>query len=345
MRFSGQLIRSNVRLPPAAGPLREQMLLHEGASVFRESVRGYAAVCRTAGLYLRDGQNLPAWQRTTSHLERLGIHRVQPQQEYLRGVWSRAAKEAHSTAWRHELGPTQTVLMGRKARTDAPDTDRYGLVADRIAVVHAGPFERAGAGWGELEEVARRSLNQAVDAFNFLEDSHLSDLAHRHAHEVAALTSGLFGCAFEYREGTYWDVCPVSLMHQRWGMSMGFTAIRMCSICSEDLDTCPHLLGTRYQVTVTRTDEGQCNVCGTQECPHKVGQSVGAYPYPVMADGAIHEVSMVSRPRDPLARLNKIEISMDLLTKTLGKEPTGQKITCYRCLHPCSGFTHPFETP
>ena len=321
------------------------MLLHEGVSVFRESVQGYAEVCRTVGLHLQDGRDLPAWQRTTSHLEHLGIHQMRPQQEYLRGVWSRVENKARSAAWSHELGPTQTVLMGRKAQTEALDTNRYGRAGCGIPVVHPSPPERTGAGWSGLEEVARLSLARAVDAFNFLEDSYLSGLAHRHAHEVAALTSGLFGCAYEYREGVYWDVCPMSLMHQRWGMSMGFTATRLCSICGKDLDTCPHLLGTRYQVTVEWTDEGRCNVCGTSECPHQVGQSVGAYPHPTMADGTIHEVSMVSRPRDPLARLTALEMPMDFLTQALGQEPAGQEIACYRCLHPCSGFVHPFETP
>lgn len=344
MKFSGRVIRSNVPLPPAAGPRREQMLLHEGILAFRESVRDYAEVCRTVDMYLRDGHHLPLWQLTTSHLERLGIDQIQPQQKYLRGVWSRAEKAARSTARRQQLGPTQTVLMGRRALAEALDANLYGRAAGRIAVAHASLPEPAGARWERLEEVARRSLARAVDAFNFLEDSHLSDLAHRHAHEAAAVTSGLFGCSFEYREGAYWDVCPMSLMHQRWGMSMGFTATRLCSICSEDLDTCPHLLGTRYQVTASRTDEGRCNVCGTRGCSHAVGQSVGAYPHPIMADGAIHEVSMVSRPRDPLARLTAIEISIDLLSRTLGQEPTGQEIACYRCLHPCSGFVHPFET-
>lgn len=46
MKFSGRLIRTNVPLPPAAGPRRDQMLLREGISVFRESVQGYGEVCR-----------------------------------------------------------------------------------------------------------------------------------------------------------------------------------------------------------------------------------------------------------------------------------------------------------
>ncbi|MFD5016931.1 hypothetical protein [Streptomyces chartreusis] len=193
--------------------------------------------------------------------------------------------------------------------------------------------------WRELEAAARTSLARAVDAYNFLEDSELSELAHRHAHHVAALVGGLFGCNIESSEDTYWDVCRLTLMHDRWGMSAGFTSTRNCSLCAQDIDTCPHLLDTRYDITVRHARDGRCNVCGRLGCPHTDGETVSAFPRPVMSEMQLHEVSLVSRPRDPLARLAKIELSQDALGQALGEGPAGRDVCCYRCLHPCSGFS------
>jgi hypothetical protein len=48
--------------------------------------------------------------------------------------------------------------------------------------------------------------------------------AHQHAHHVAALVGGIFGCHIEYSEDSYWDTCPLSLMHRRSGLSAFFSA-------------------------------------------------------------------------------------------------------------------------
>jgi hypothetical protein len=202
------------------------------------------------------------------------------------------------------------------------------------AQVHAGP-------WHDLESSARTSLARAVDAFNFLEDTELAEFAHEHAHKVAALVGGIFGCGIEYSKDTYWDICPISLMHRRCGMSVGFTTTRCCSLCGEDLDLCEHLLDARYEVKVHRSPEGMCNACGRLSCSHNDGDIVLAYPHPVMGDVQLHEISLVTRPRDPLARITKIEFDRQLLARSLGGQPSGHDIWCYRCLHPCDGFTTP----
>ncbi|MET9722421.1 hypothetical protein [Streptomyces zaomyceticus] len=192
--------------------------------------------------------------------------------------------------------------------------------------------------WNALESMARESLVRAVDAFNFLEDTDLSELAHQHAHEVAALVCGIFGCRIEYSDGSYWDACRLSLMHKRVGMSAGFTAARRCSICEEDIDLCPHLLDTRYEVRVERSSDGTCSICGRINCSHGDGELALVYPHPVMDEGRIHEVTLVRRPRDPLARITKLELDAALLARTLGGNPDGRDVWCHRCLHPCAGF-------
>ncbi|MFE0455370.1 hypothetical protein ACFW2D_29715 [Streptomyces sp. NPDC058914] len=192
--------------------------------------------------------------------------------------------------------------------------------------------------WRGLERSARRSLVRAVDAFNFLEDTELAEVAHQHAHKVAALVGGVFGCYMEYSEDAYWETCPISLMHSRWGMSAGFTATRRCSLCGEDVDLCEHLLGTLYEVEIQRTVDGTCNACGRHSCSHLDGDIVSAYPHAVMGDLQVHEISWVSRPRDPLARFTRVEFDPQILAHSLGGEPDGRDIRCYRCLHPCEGF-------
>jgi hypothetical protein len=347
VRFSGRLIRTNVPLPPASGPVRVRMLWREGRAALHESIRDYGSACRLVESYL-GGRGLPTWRRTIADLQQLGITGMRPEQKHLLGVWSPVAQRAHAIAVRHRLGLKHTVLPMRGTYAEDLDERRYGRKLHGLSPVPEGRSTLEGptdVPWERLESLARRSLARAVDAFNFLEDSDLADLAHGHAHEAAAFVSGVFGCVIAYDDGTWWDTCPLTLMHQRWGMSIGFTATRACSICHEDLDTCPHLLGTLYEVTVARTDEGQCSACGASRCRHEVGYNVTATPHPILTDGQIHEVSVVSRPRDPLARLTKIEKSVGQLARALGREPGGEEIACYRCLHPCNGFIHPFDRP
>ncbi|MFJ8745851.1 hypothetical protein ACIRL2_41645 [Embleya sp. NPDC127516] len=191
----------------------------------------------------------------------------------------------------------------------------------------------------ELEALARTSLARAVDAYNFLEDDELSELAHQHAHNVAALAGGLFGCSIEFSDDTYWDVCKLTLMHDRCGMSAGFTSTCICSLCAQDIDTCQHLLDVGYDITVRHDVDGLCNICGQLNCLHIEGEIASVFPQPVTSDLQLHEVSLVSRPRDPLARFTKLELSKDVLLQELGEDLHDRVICCYRCLHPCGGFS------
>lgn len=88
----------------------------------------------------------------------------------------------------HGHGPADTLMANR-------------LLLPPGALRHAGP-------WHDLETEARNALARAVDAYNFLEDTGLRQLAHNHAHHVAALVGGLFGCDIEYSDDTCWDVSP-----------------------------------------------------------------------------------------------------------------------------------------
>ncbi|MEU2470412.1 hypothetical protein ABZ601_04785 [Streptomyces sp. NPDC012842] len=282
---------------------------------------------------------MPSWEITTESIRRQGLLSMKAQQEYLLRVWSREKLRLRREVYRRtHASPLNIKLPApRTSRTSKLFNQGYVVLAkglDVYACDHKEP-----EAWRSLEEMARNSLARAVDAFNFLEDTDLSELAHLHAHKVAALVGGVFGCNVECSDGSYWDICQLSLMHRRCGMSAGFTATRRCSLCNDDIDLCAHLLDTLYEVQVQRGSDGRCNVCGRDSCPHADGEAVLAYPHPVMSDFELHEVSLVRRPRDPLARISKLELDPDLLARTLGGSPDGRDVSCYRCLHPCEGFT------
>ncbi|MER7978298.1 hypothetical protein [Streptomyces sp. NPDC095817] len=255
------------------------------------------------------------------------------QQDFLVRVWSQARRQLRANIAAPSLPPLWLIDPSASAQWGHR---QYTAMARTLDLPHG--TSQPNDPWHGLETAARTALARAVDAYNFLEDSELSELAHLHAHQVAALVSGLFGCNIEYSEDIYWDVCRLRLMHSRWGMSAGFTSTRNCSLCAQDIDTCQHLLDTRYDITVRHDAEGACNVCGRLSCPHTDGETVSAFPRPVMSELQLHEVSLVSRPRDPLARFTKVELSPDALLQGLGEDPSGREICCYRCLHPCNGF-------
>ncbi|MFF9397000.1 hypothetical protein [Streptomyces griseoluteus] len=310
------------------------MMHKDGVAALRESMRLYGQCCRsislTWGLSLA---HLPSWASTTEEIHRRGLWTMSAQRDFLIHVWSQA---------RRQLRANIAVLTVPSPWSVGPPTSdrwshrQYPAMLRSLHLPHGTP--RPTDPWDDLEAGARTSLARAVDAYNFLEDSELSELAHRHAHNVAALVGGLFGCNIEYSDDTYWDVCRLTLMHSRWGMSAGFTSTRNCSLCVQDIDTCQHLLDTQYDVTVRHDAHGTCNACGRLSCPHTDGETISAFPRPVMSELHIHEVSLVSRPRDPLARFSKVEMSQDALLQGLGEDPSGRDICCYRCLHPCSGF-------
>lgn len=334
MRFSGLAIRTGVPLPPASGPTRVAMMYQDGVMALRESARLYGQCYRSISLtWGVPVARIPSWTSTTEEIYRCGLWTTSAQRDFLVRVWTRARRQLRRSIAASILPPSWSI--------GPPTSDQWGH-SQYLAMASSlrGPrsMPQFSNPWHELERVARASLDRAVDAYNFLEDSELSELAHHHAHHVAALVGGLFGCNIEYSDDTYWEVCRLTLMHSRWGMSAGFTATCNCSLCGQDIDSCPHLLDTRYEITVRHDTDGTCNVCGLMSCLHVDGEVDSAFPRLLKSQLQLHEVSLVARPRDPLARFTKVEFSREELQHGLGKDPGGREICCYRCLHPCGGF-------
>lgn len=312
------------------------MLHQDGVVALKESARLYGECCRSMAQTWGLGfSHIPSWEATNAFIERYDLRSMEAHRDFLTDVWARA-KTRLLRQIDHRAHPSSLSAAPRELRAEGFHHRQYAVMSK---VLHAQPGSGVLAEpWRALESSARRSLGRAVDAFNFLEDTELAEPAHVHAHKVAALAGGIFGCGIKYRQGTYWDTCPVSLMHSRLGMSVGFTSTRVCSLCGEDLDLCEHLLDVLYEVQVHRSSEGICNACGRLGCSHSDGEMALSYPRPVMGDAQIDEVSLVPRPRDPLARITEVEIDPQLLARSLGAEPSGRSIRCFRCLRPCGGF-------
>ncbi|BBZ06844.1 hypothetical protein MDOR_10130 [Mycolicibacterium doricum] len=193
----------------------------------------------------------------------------------------------------------------------------------------------------EIEPRIRKSEKSAVAALNFLEDHNLSETAHEAIHRAAFVRRGLFGCPITFRDGDFWTSCSIRMSHIRIGMSAGLTSEFECSVCDRLVDECDHTTGLTYDKVAERDSAGDCTVCKSKDCEHRIGST-----YPILAYGnarnvMAHEVSMVARPRYPQARFT--ELTLDLSNsrryEILKWGAEQGYLHCDGCLGPCKGFS------
>lgn len=168
---------------------------------------------------------------------------------------------------------------------------------------------------GELEKKARDGLAVLRSAVDWLEDTEHFDRAHRALDQAGRQVRSSFGChlTFERAKG-YSQACPVALAHSRVGMSAGFIVEEAeCSICKRDPEDCEHITGQRY---------------GDEGCVR------------VITRASLLEVSLVSRPNQPDARIHSMSLSRSELETALGPLfRYGMPVSCDRCLAECGGMT------
>jgi hypothetical protein len=173
----------------------------------------------------------------------------------------------------------------------------------------------------ELHAELRECHRILRSAMNYLEDTPRFDVAHRLLDDAGRLARERFalGCEYPYEDGTYYVRCPVSLAHNRVGLSIAMVIEEShCSICKLDPEDCPHVTGGEY--------EGQ-------EC-YQVVTKVGR----------ILDVSLVGRPNMPDARIESMSMEETDLRRNLGSAfYPGVPVTCNQCLKPCEGVARPFE--
>jgi hypothetical protein len=172
----------------------------------------------------------------------------------------------------------------------------------------------------DIKPILRQSLRTLRSAMNWLEDTPHFELAHQRPDAAGRLARETFpdGCNLTFENGTYFQECPAALAHNRVGMSIGYLVREAaCSICSEDPEDCSHIKGRMY-------DGERC--------------------FRIIKKLDLLEVSLVGRPAQPDARIEKMSIETSRLRAGLGEafEP-GIGVTCDRCLSSCKGVARPFE--
>ena len=107
------------------------------------------------------------------------------------------------------------------------------------------------------------------------------------------------------------------------------------------LADCQHQPNTTYSKTADRRLDGSCTICDDADCVTHVPGTV----HSVIAHSVIRhvdrldEISLVARPRDPLARLTAIEIPAQEVAVMSGHDVPNAVLYCERCTSPCTGFT------
>lgn len=190
-------------------------------------------------------------------------------------------------------------------------TAAYDAAAARIATEGPSP---------DVESELRGSLVTLRSAMNWLEGSNEFEVAHQQLDEAGRTARTVFpnGCNLVHEGSAYFQACPVALAHTRVGLSPGYVVREaVCSVCSQDPEDCSHVKG--------RTYDGE--VC-----------------YRIIKRVDVLEVSLVSRPAQPDARIHRISIPSDDLRDSLGDAFTpGVPIRCDRCTTPCDGVRRPFD--
>lgn len=171
-----------------------------------------------------------------------------------------------------------------------------------------------------LHDKIRAIMPVLRSAMDWLEDTDHFDAAHQRLDSVGQLARQHFpsGCALAFRDGTYFQECPVALAHNRAGLSPGYIIRRAeCSICGQDPSTCRHIKGRVYDGV---------------RCVRR------------LVELDLLEVSFVGRPAQPDARIKSMSMSVTELRQQIGTDfELGARVTCDRCLKPCRGVHRPFE--
>ncbi len=163
---------------------------------------------------------------------------------------------------------------------------------------------------------ARRALETLRSAMNWLVDTRHFESAHEALDRSGGFVRRTFGCSLHQKGTNYFQTCPVALAHNRVGMSPAMVVRQAeCSICGGDPEVCPHIAGRSYE---------------------------GARCYRIIKDAEITEVSLVTRPRQPDARITKMSIDIRDLQRSLPMQwRPGMRVNCDRCLSPCDGVVEP----
>jgi hypothetical protein len=197
----------------------------------------------------------------------------------------------------------------------------------------------------EAESHGRQSLNLLMGALNWLEGTPGADEAHNRLHEAGRYVRDHFpeGCVLTWTGSGYVHECPVPIAHKRFGFSVGMRVGRRdCSVCGQDISECIHRSRSRYTVHGGPGPAGVCPLCIEEECDHSAKDSYEVFPVALVREVvAVDEISIVSKPRQPDARLLNVPIDTAELQAKLGPGfELGMRVDCSNCLLGCPGFDY-----
>jgi hypothetical protein len=212
------------------------------------------------------------------------------------------------------------------------------LIATSKAIIDGEPNN---SHWAAAERDARAALMEYASALNWAEDSPGEESAHINLDAAGRWVRQTFGCSLAQDGTRYRQECPVAVGHNRVGLSVGGVAKRICSLCGGDLSECEHQRGVAYLVPGGTEDLGWCRVCREKEkCDHQPDQQYRVGVVSMIMEMELFEVSLVSKPAHPDARIRSLDVPLAELERRLGSAfVPGMGVSCDRCLSPCGGLT------
>jgi hypothetical protein len=330
LRTKGLIIRSGVSLPPAGGPGRTKHCFAEGAQALLRSQQRYGYSLMELLCVLDSGlgqlppiANQHLLEASDSDLV-FSKSRVQQWKELRTSLRNRIARDPVASCWLQSRWRAAETTA-RKALAAAVeafhwfDDMRHDLSLDTVCIATDRPRF-----W--VQEPDETTLGDLLDG------------AHMLVHRIGEMVGGLFGCLFTYDDGRWYEQCPVSLMHVPLGNSPGISMLYGCSVCDGDPSRCTHDFGLLYE-RIAETIDGVCSVCEEKECEHAIGATYPVKAYPRRRSLEVHEISLVPRPRDPLARITARTVDDRDLRAILGFAPTPHvPVMCDTCMYVCEGF-------
>jgi len=228
-----------------------------------------------------------------------------------------------ATGWMNERTARRVQAARRDARREFESAKRWL------------PMNRA-----KSEEHARRALRLGAEAYWFAELTQFAEREHRALHAMGRWTVANFDCWLDFEEGVYSTSCPVAIADVRMGLSPGFAARRICSICDDDLSECPHVRGRLYWVRGNKHPGGRCRVCAADSCKHRDDRLYKTCVIAIVKEvDVLREVSLVDVPAQPLARLTRLSASLEEIADAIGRGfVPGVAVGCTRCRLPYPGL-------
>lgn len=228
------------------------------------------------------------------------------------------------------MGPTELPPPASSAEDVDAQLRRWEPLRLRLAASGSNAHSVPGEG------LARFALARAIEANYDLSESARASTAHARMHYLGQFVSGLYYCLVEWDEaqGLWFDRCAVALSHSGLGVSPGFTADLVCSICNQDAADCEHLPDSVYTATAERNEAGYCSICDESGCAHDEGMVYEVEPRSVFRNLDFHEGSLTPWPREPRARVTSIEVD----PQPPPPRRQSSKRRCLQCLLACRGL-------